>query len=358
MNTIECAGQMHHTGMDGHDGAPAAYIVDAHCPACGKVDKAAMCAGRVAWIEQRDPHFACGDCGHTAHWRAMWTLQPISLEPIAHADSPNDDLIRRYADQLRARGRASGTVQLRTWQLRKLADAFPDLTHITPAELEAWIHGQSAGKKPSTINNTIKAIRSFYGWAERFDVVTPNPSTRLDLLPNPHRMGRIAQDEQIRAALAAATPALRAMLLLGRQCGLRVSEIASLHTDNVDGDWLTIVGKGSKQRRQHMVPGVRDALAAIRPLEGGYYFPGRNGHPHMLPASAGKVISRATGLNAHSLRHAAATAVYDATKDLRATQDFLGHSTSSTTAIYVHVTDDTLRAAAEAGAMADDEENA
>jgi site-specific recombinase XerD len=53
------------------------------------------------------------------------------------------------------------------------------------------------------------------------------------------------------------------------------------------------------------------------------------------------------------LRHRAGTTVYQRTgHDLRLTQVFLGHSDPSTTAIYVHVNDDDLRAASEAARIA------
>lgn len=138
-------------------------------------------------------------------------------------------------------------------------------------------------------------------------------------------------------------------LLLGRLAGLRLTELTTLHTDARDGEWLTVIGKGSKQRRVPIVSELAAALDAIEPAGGGYYFPGARGG-HMHPMSVNKIIMRETGINPHALRHAAGTAVYAATKDLRATQAFLGHSTPSTTAIYVHVDESTLAKAARAGA--------
>jgi len=47
-------------------------------------------------------------------------------------------------------------------------------------------------------------------------------------------------------------------------------------------------------------------------------------------------IQRATGWNPHSLRHVGATAAYEATGDLRAVQEFLGHASLATTERYLH----------------------
>jgi site-specific recombinase XerD len=51
------------------------------------------------------------------------------------------------------------------------------------------------------------------------------------------------------------------------------------------------------------------------------------------------------GWTAHSLRHRFATAAYNATKDLRAVQQLLGHARPETTARYTLVGDDAMTAA-------------
>ena len=96
---------------------------------------------------------------------------------------------------------------------------------------------------------------------------------------------------------------------------------------------------------------TNNALSALeRDLDGVLAFPGRFGG-HMHPQSLNKVITRVTGCNPHSLRHAAATAAYEGTHDLRAVQEFLGHSSLETTQRYLHVRADQIRAAASATSL-------
>lgn len=59
---------------------------------------------------------------------------------------------------------------------------------------------------------------------------------------------------------------------------------------------------------------------------------------------------KAGGHSLHQLRHRWATAAYRATKDIRAAQEGLGHSSPATTAIYAKPGADALRAASEAAA--------
>jgi site-specific recombinase XerD len=68
----------------------------------------------------------------------------------------------------------------------------------------------------------------------------------------------------------------------------------------------------------------------------------------MHPQSVNKIITRVTGWNPHSLRHAAATVAYEGTHDLRAVQELLGHSSLATTERYLHVRVDQVRAAVNA----------
>lgn len=160
-------------------------------------------------------------------------------------------------------------------------------------------------------------------------------------------MPRIAADADVRRALLNASPRDRALVMLGRYACLRLSEISSLHMGDRNGDLLTVLGKGDKQR----FVDVNDPLMlALRALEEeqpyGYYFPGENRHLH--PQSVHKIIKRVTGWNPHALRHAGATAAYRATLDLRAVQEMLGHSSLATTQRYLHVANDARRRAAHA----------
>lgn len=354
-----CEGSNHTTGTQGHTrGARAAYRVWTACPACTWNVRVNLCAGRVDSITAGSYTMTCPECGATTPWEDFWReIAPLDDQASIPAEAPHVsatpsvvEIIAAYAEYLESRRRAAGTIRQRTRHVRLLAATTPDLRTITPETLDLWVRSQSADKKPETVKSLINSLRSFYKWADRFGVIRPNPTVLLEYVPNPHRMGRTVTDDELRVHLEKATPQLRAMLLLGREAGLRLTEITTLHTDSDSGLWLTIIGKGSKQRRVPVTPPLREALDAIRPSGSGYYFPGQRA-PYMHPMSVNKIITRETGLNPHALRHAAGTAVYAATKDLRATQDFLGHSSPNTTAIYVHMSEDALRNAASAGSI-------
>ncbi len=147
--------------------------------------------------------------------------------------------------------------------------------------------------------------------------------------------------------------------------GLRVTELVSLTVSqvNLEASYLTVVGKGSKERAVPIGQFARDRLVRylrdVRPLllrghASPYLFVNRAGQRltrqgfwkrlrlAVLRASIGGRVSP------HTLRHAFATHLVEGGADLRAVQMMLGHADIGTTQIYTHVARDRLRAACTA----------
>jgi integrase len=255
------------------------------------------------------------------------------------------------------------TIRQRRWQLRKLAEAYPQRHpfKLSLDELEAWLGGQDWNAESR--KSARGAVRSFYAWAVKTGRAKRNPAEKLDPITVPRRLPRPASDAVLLRALDGADDRLSLMLLLAAQAGLRVHEIAKLRWDSVDGDWLIIRGKRGTERRV----GIPARLLAALDAEWGrratghlgsgfryghgdpaeWVFPGKRGG--MNPTWVSQVISHALGdgITAHQLRHRAATVALEGTKNLAAVQDFLGHAKPETTRIYARVGDDALRAVAD-----------
>lgn len=258
-------------------------------------------------------------------------------------------MLAEFTAYLITRRRAAATIKLQVGHIRRMMVDIPDPYRATPAALEQYLTQRGATWAPRTINSVTSSLRSFYRWAARVGYVAENPARYLQNVPVIDRMGRIANDADVLHALTMCTAEQRAIILLARMLGLRRAEIASLRCENRSGVWLHVTGKGGRERRLRLEPVLLDALRAI---EGdGYYFPGRFGG-HRTPESVYKIITTLVHTNPHSLRHAAATAVYDGLGgDIRAAQVFLGHQSIETTQRYVHVNDVTLTRASHAAAL-------
>lgn len=260
--------------------------------------------------------------------------------------------IRQYTNYLtNVRRLRPNTVRLRSFYAEKLLDAFPDVTQTTAADLSAWVASRPDWSA-ETVNAAISTARSFYAWAVVVGLIPTSPAATLNLVRVPNKTAPIASDDAILWAVVRAPNEDAAMILLGAECGLRVHEIAKLHTQDRDGEWLTVIGKGGQSRRVHISPELAIFLDGIESRHGfGYYFRGKRGG-HIVIQTVYRHIKRWTGMNPHSLRHRAGTTVYRATgNDIRLAQVFLGHASPETTARYVHVEQEDLIRASRGSRM-------
>jgi site-specific recombinase XerD len=254
-------------------------------------------------------------------------------------------MIDEYAQHLAAAGRAAGTIKLRTTHLTHLSRHY-NLTTVTTGQLEQMLAARRDTHSAESRKSLRSSYRSFYRWADRTGNVTSNPAADLTPITVPVKVARVAADDVLQNALIVADQWQTAMIYLARFACLRLTELTTLHTSQRTNDELRIVGKGDKERVVYCNEDLMHALLTLERIQGrGYYFPGRiSGHMHS--ASVNKIMTRLTGCNPHSLRHAGATAAYKATGDLRSVQLMLGHSSMATTQRYLHPGVNELRAVA------------
>ena len=142
--------------------------------------------------------------------------------------------------------------------------------------------------------------------------------------------------------------------------GCRVSELCDINISDIDLDekYLKLKGKGSKQR---IVPiGSMLYKNLMQYLNVRETFLQNRGEPLFLSKSKNKLdrtavfriikktaksISLQNDVHPHTLRHSAATHMLEGGCDLRTVQEFLGHSSVSTTQIYTKVTKEFLEEA-------------
>jgi len=147
------------------------------------------------------------------------------------------------------------------------------------------------------------------------------------------------------------------MVDLALFCGLRINEIANVRTEDVrqDGDAfkLYVLRKGRTSRNYYVFLAAGIAKRLQTYAKGNklkkYVFTDtyhrKNRKNRLNTCTVSSILSGALTkagikrptLTGHSLRHYAGTTYYQQTKDIYATQQFLGHKDSQTTEIYMHV---------------------
>ncbi len=157
--------------------------------------------------------------------------------------------------------------------------------------------------------------------------------------------------EEVRHLLSIVIHPVAAMALrMIYSCGLRLSEGIQLEVGDIDSQRMQVRvrnGKGGKDRYVPLAQRTLDHLRAYwtlshpRPL----LFPARNGQDPLSATTVQKTFKaalRQSGIeknaSVHSLRHAYATHFLENGIDLRVIQEILGHKSPKTTAIYTHLT--------------------
>jgi site-specific recombinase XerD len=218
--------------------------------------------------------------------------------------------------------------------------------------------------KKRTQNYYLIALRNFLKYLAWRGIETISPE-RILLAKAPERdLDLISVDELerlLKSPQGNNIKSLRdkAILELLFSTGLRVSELASLDRDTVDlkKDEFSVRGKGEKVRVVFLSNSAKEAIKNYLDKredisEALFVNYGINSKEptRLTPRSIERIIKRyaiKTGISKkvtpHVLRHMFATDLLTNGADLRSVQALLGHSSITTTQIYTHVTDKSLR---------------
>jgi integrase/recombinase XerC len=211
----------------------------------------------------------------------------------------------------------------------------------------------------ASIARKAAALRCYFSWQVRQGHLDSDPARSLRAPSGGGRLPRVLSSGEVTSLLdvPTGTPVDRrdvAVLELLYAAGLRVSELCGLDRGDIDlrGRTVTVLGKGSKQRRVPIHDAAVDALAAW--FDGGRddmdgpseaAFVNRRG-ARLGPRDVRRILDRrsASPTHPHALRHTYATHLLDGGADLRVVQELLGHASLATTQVYTHVSKERLRA--------------
>ncbi len=244
-----------------------------------------------------------------------------------------------------------------------------DILEITPDVLENFFADLHQKYKPKTVKRKIASLKALFHYFEYKDLIVQNPFNKIQikfrepvLLPKTiplynleaflstiyKQTSNAKTDYQRRNALRDA-----AVIELLFATGIRISELCSLHADDVNlyDRAILIYGKGSKERKVQI--GNDDVINVLKKYKKNfeieikncrYFFANQNGRK-LSEQSVRRMINKYTSLAAidlhitpHMFRHTFATSLLEADVDIRYIQEILGHSSITVTEIYTHVT--------------------
>ena len=281
------------------------------------------------------------------------------LTPVRGPRLPFTECLESFLRTLRARNLSSNTItaygadvgQFTSWVVSTdVSITRPDqVTRSTITDYLAHLAGN--GSSGVTRARKLASLREFFRCLTKEGVISVSPAASVEM-PIKERKQRVylRPDEFSKMlAVAGGNPRDFAILQLFLQTGIRVSELVNLRTGDVDfeGRTITITGKGRNQREIVLEKKGTQALANYldrRPDSfDDHLFLSYQGTGLSLTAVKKLVIKYrdlagiSKRISCHSLRHTFAT--YKASRGVSAFQlkEWLGHSSISTSAIYVHL---------------------
>ena len=260
------------------------------------------------------------------------------------------EAVERYVTDRESRGElcARSAEQLR-WRLGGLARTCPQLPidQLGRDQLRAW-QATVGGQRPASRRSYLSTVRVFVRWCEDERLLPGDPTRGLGRVREPDRDPRALTAGQLkRLTLVLPSDEARLIVALMARQGLRCVEVSRLAAEDYDPGRrkITVTGKGANQRRIVVADDVAVLLEAwLAGRQSGLVL-GRSAHWLSRTVSrwmrqAGLKTGRYDGWSAHALRHTAASDLYDACRDPRAVQRFLGHRNLATTDRYLRAGDD------------------
>jgi site-specific recombinase XerD len=219
----------------------------------------------------------------------------------------------------------------------------------------------------------VACIRSFFKYLHKMKMIKENPSIELESPKINSRHPIYLTLEESKQLLSSIDGENKerdyAIITLFLNCGLRLSELISIDINKINNDILTVIGKGSKERTVYLNKACIDAInnyLKVRPVDdvedkNALFLSERK--RRISKRTVQYLVKKYIGISnldmekysPHKLRHTAATLMYKYGKvDIRSIQQILGHENISTTQIYTHLDDETLRNAVNANPLAEE----
>jgi integrase/recombinase XerC len=226
-----------------------------------------------------------------------------------------------------------------------------------------------AGLSKKSIARKLAAIRSFFSFLVRLDLLKLNPARSVTTPKLERRLPSFLDEKSVAKLMdipdqnTATGQRDWAILELLYSTGMRLAELVQLSIGDIDfvKETVRVYGKGSKQRIVPLGRKAREALevylksreqlltqdttlddrkAVFLTIHGRRIYPKA---VHLLVNDAIGRVSEVEQKSPHVLRHTFATHLLDRGADLRAVKELLGHESLSTTQIYTHVTVERLK---------------
>ncbi len=227
---------------------------------------------------------------------------------------------------------------------------------LKPLQIRQYIaqrHRDGLGSR--SLQRCLASIRSFYRYLIDHGQAQSNPAKNIKAPKQAQSLPETLDIDQITAIMETAPASVLeirdvAMFELFYSSGLRLSELAMLDVDDIDGNDRQLRVRRGKGGKARLLP---VGAKAIQALERWLSVRFVTEEPAVFISQRGQRLSqrsiqlrldrwcRKIGIDPHvhphMLRHSFASHLLESSQDIRAVQELLGHKNISTTQIYTHL---------------------
>lgn len=262
------------------------------------------------------------------------------------------------------KGLSQNTINSYKHDLKKFVDANKTLD-IKGADFDSFLHNINTLKlSPKSKQRLISSLKQFHIYLSQLSVIDHEfpKGVRIKLgssLPRVLSINEVDSFINFYDHSNFLNSRNKTILDFLYSAGTRVSELCNVELSDIDLDdnFVQLKGKGSKYRivpigsllRQNLTEYLtyRNNLKSIN----SFLFLSKS-HKQMERTAVFRIIKKTTSnlgldsdIHPHTFRHSAATHMLEGGCDLRTVQEFLGHSSVSTTQIYTKITKEFLEEA-------------
>lgn len=276
------------------------------------------------------------------------------------------ELVSTYLDELAQQRRQSPhTVSNYRRDLRVLCDLIASLpgdqriNTVEPHTIRrfvAQLHARGLGGR--SLARMLSAWRGFYRWLGQRGEATVNPVEGVRAPKSPKALPKVLSPDEANRLLEASSDLVidirdQAMFELFYSSGLRLAELAALDVgclDDLLAGEVRVLGKRNKLRLVPVGKKAREAVGIwaqrrieLAASEEAALFVGQRGRRINSRVIEEQLKRRAlkqglpSRVHPHMLRHSFASHLLQASGDLRAVQEMLGHASIASTQVYTHL---------------------
>lgn len=300
-------------------------------------------------------------CPHVDVKKLIIRLEEVvsnySVERKSQADLEYDldDNIKMFLDAMKLEGFSSKTLANYNYILKEFAEYIDKATvQIKTSDIRNYLASNNEHVTMSTIATKLTALRSFFGWLVREEIILRDPTLKIKPPKLPKRLPKALTIEELELVRESCTTLRqRALVEVLYATGCRLSELENMKIEDIDLQNMSarVIGKGDKERIVYL------SFKALYHLQ--KYLKSRNDDCEYLFATERRPYRRlgkraiqkelarlnndlklSNKLSPHVLRHTLANNLLNNGADLADVQEILGHEDPGTTLNYSRVSEE------------------